>query len=59
MQSLQKIAMFYAQYNIKMQAYQISTKQNLLADMLSRGLYTKIGNKYPFLQIAQSKSEIP
>ena len=54
MQPLRRIAMFCAEYDIEVQAHWISTKQNSLADMLSRGQYTKIANKYPSLQIAQS-----
>ncbi len=59
MQSLRKVAMLCAEHDIEVQVHWISTKQNSLADMLSRGQYAKIANKYPFLQIAQSTSEIP
>ena len=54
MQPLCKIAMLCAENDIEVQAHWISTKQNSLADMLSCGQFTKIANKYPSLQIAQS-----
>ena len=59
MEPLQKIAILCAEYDIEVQAHWISTKQNSLADMLSRGQYTKIANKYLFLQIATTISGIP
>ena len=37
-----------------MQVHRIPIKQQSLADMLLRGQFTKIADKYPFLQIAQS-----
>ena len=43
-----------AEYDIEVQVHRISTKQNFLASMLSRGQYTKIANRYPSLQIALS-----
>ena len=49
MQPLRRIAMLCAEYDIKVQAHWISTKQNSLADLLSRGQYTKIANRYPSL----------
>ncbi len=55
MQPLRRIAMLCAEYDIEVQAHWISTKQNSLADMLSRGQYTKIADRYPFIQIAKSK----
>lgn len=54
MQLLRRIVMLCAKRDIEVQAHWISTKQNSLADMLSHGQYTKIANKYPTLQIAQS-----
>ena len=45
MQLLRRIAMLCAEHDIEVQAYLISTKQNSLADMLSRGQYTKIAKK--------------
>lgn len=45
-QLLRKIAMLYAEHDIKMQAYWIFIKQNSLTDMLSRGQYIKNANKY-------------
>ena len=39
MQLLRKIAILYIEYNIQVQLYWISTKQNCLADMLSRNQY--------------------
>ena len=59
MQLLRKVAILCAEQDIEVQAYRISTKQNSLADMLLCGRYTKIANKYPSLQIAQSTSGIP
>lgn len=59
MQPLHKIAMLCAEHNIEVQVHWISTKQNSLADMLSRGQSTKIANKYLILQIAQSIFRIP
>lgn len=59
MQLLCRIAMLCAEHDIEVQAHWISTKQNSLADMRSRGQYTKIANKYPSLQIAQSTFGIP
>ena len=59
MQPLRKVAMLCAENDMEVQAHWISTKQNFLADMLSRGQYAKIANKYPSLQIAQSTSGIP
>ena len=58
-QPSRRIAMLYAEPDIEVQAHWISTKQNSLADMLSRGQYTKIANKYPSLQIAQTTFGIP
>lgn len=58
MQPLHRIAMLCAEPDIEVQAHWISAKQNSLADMLSHGQYTKIANKYPFLQIAQSTFRI-
>ena len=58
-QPLRKIAMLCAEHDIEAQVHWISTKQNSLADMLSRCQYAKIANKYPSLQIAQSISKIP
>ena len=54
MQPLCRIAILYEVHNIEVQAHQISTKQNSLAEVLSCGQYTKIANKYLFLQIALS-----
>ena len=59
MQPLRKIAMLCAEHDIEVQTHWISTKQNSFADMLSCGQYTKIANKYPSLQIAQSTFGIP
>ena len=59
MQPLRRIAMLCAEHDIEVQAHWIYTKQNSLADMLSRGQYTKIANKYPSLQIAQTTFGIP
>ena len=39
-----------AKHDTEVQAHWISTKQNSLADMLSRGQYTKIANIYLSLQ---------
>ena len=58
MQPLRRIAMLCAEQDIEVQAHWISTKQNSLADMLLRGQYTKIANKYSSLQIALSTSGI-
>lgn len=58
MQPLRKIAIHFAEHDIELQAHWISTKQNSLANMLSHGQYTKIANKYPFLQIVQSTFRI-
>ena len=54
MQLLHKIAILCTKHDIEVQAHWISTKQNFLADMLSCSQYTKIANRYPSLQIAQS-----
>ena len=51
--------MLRAEHDIEVQEYWISTKQNFLADILSRGQYTKIANKYPSLQIVLSTFGIP
>ena len=59
MQPLRKITILYTEHDIKVQAHWISTKQNPLVDMLSRGQYTKIADKYPSLQIAQSTFGTP
>ena len=59
MQPLRRIAILCAEYDIEVQAHWISTKQNSLADMLSRGQYIKIANRYPSLQIALNTSGIP
>ena len=59
MEPLQRIAMLCREYNIELQAHWISTKQNSLADMLSRGQYTKIANKYSSLQIVTTTFGIP
>ena len=59
MESLRRIAMLCAEYDIEVQAHWISTKQNSLADVLSRGQYTKIANKYPSLQIATTTFGTP
>ena len=58
MQPLHRIAILCGEPDIEVQAHWISTKQNSLADMLSHGQYTKIANKYSFLQIAQSTFRI-
>ena len=49
---LKRIAILSTKHDIEVQVHWISTKQNSLANMLSRGQYTKIVNKYLFLQIA-------
>ena len=59
MQPLRRMAMLCAEHDIEVQAHWISTKQNSLADMLSRGQFTKIADKYPSLQIAQSTFGTP
>ena len=59
MQPLRKIAMLRAEHDIEVQMHWISTKPNFLADMLSRGQYNKIANKYLSLQITQSTFRIP
>ena len=58
MQSLRRIRILCAEQDIEVQAHWISTKQNFLADMLSRDQYTKIANRYPSFQIALSISRI-
>lgn len=50
MQLLFRIAILCAKYNIRVQAYLISTKQNSIADILSRDQYLKNANKYSALQ---------
>lgn len=51
MEPLRKIAMLAALTNVTINAIWIPTKQNYLADMLSRGKLDAVANLYPFLQI--------
>lgn len=54
MQRLRKIAVPCVVHDIEVQAHWIFTKQNFLADILSRDQYNKIADKYPSIYIAKS-----
>lgn len=58
MKPLRKIVIVHAGQNIEVQMHCIITRQNCLANMLSRSHYTKITHKYYFLQIVLSTSRI-
>ena len=47
---LRDICMVLAKYDITLEVKWIPTKSNALADMLSRGLYSKIADLYPQLR---------
>lgn len=44
--------MLYAKHNIEIQTHWISTKKNLLADMLLHSQYARVANEHFSLQIA-------
>ncbi len=48
-QLFRKIGIHCAKHNIEMQAHWILTKPNSLADILLRGQYTKIADRYLFI----------
>ena len=50
MHPLRNIAMMAAIYDIEIEPHWLSTKENFLADWLSRGLFGKIADNYPNLQ---------
>ena len=50
MHALRAIAMLAALNDIKIDSYWISTRQNSIADLLSRGKLQKLADKYPNLQ---------
>ncbi len=54
MELLCRIVMLCAEHDIKVQAHWISTKEKILADILSYGQYTKIADKYLFRKIAKT-----
>ena len=51
MHSLRAIVMLAAVHDIEIESIWISTKQNAVADLLSRGMIQKIANVYPQFQI--------
>ncbi len=53
MQQLRRTVILCDEHDIEVQTHLISTKQNYLADMLSHAQYTKVADKYPFIQIAK------
>ncbi len=59
MQPLRRIAIFFTEHDIELQAHWIFIKQNLFFDILSRGQYIKIDDRYLFLQIAKTKFGTP
>ena len=54
MKPLRAIAMKIALLDIAIESIWIPTKENLLADLLSRGRFDKIANYYPHLQIPRA-----